>query len=140
MRRLAIGLLAITAAFATELSALQGKTTADGVYSDAQAKRGEAAYTQSCSSCHGPDLSGLDSAPSLSGSEFLTSWTDQTVDDLVERVRTSMPADAPGTLARPMVVDIASFILSKNGFPAGAADLPTESDALKAIKIVAAKK
>jgi mono/diheme cytochrome c family protein len=120
--------------------ALQGKTTADGVYSDAQAKRGEAAYTQSCSSCHGPDLTGLDSAPSLSGPEFLTSWTDQTVDDLVERVRVSMPADAPGSLARPAVVDIVSFILSKNGFPAGAADLPTQSETLKAIKIVAAKR
>ena len=130
----------IAAAFATELVAMQGKTTADGVYSDAQAKRGEAAYSQSCSSCHGPDLSGLDSAPSLAGPEFLTSWTDQTVGDLVERVRTSMPADAPGSLARPAVIDIVSFIISKNGFPAGSADLPTESDALKAIKIAGAKR
>jgi hypothetical protein len=51
-----------------------------------------------------------------------------------------MPADAPGSLARPAVVDIVSFILSKNGFPAGAADLPTQSETLKAIKIVAAKR
>ncbi len=122
------------------LMALQGKTTADGVYSDAQGKRGEAAYAQSCSSCHGPDLSGLDSAPSLSGPEFVTGWADQTVNDLVERIRVSMPADAPGSLARPAVLDIVSFILSKNGFPAGAADLPTESDTLKTIKIVAAKR
>jgi mono/diheme cytochrome c family protein len=121
-------------------AAFQGKTTTDGVYAEAQAKRGEAIYAQSCSSCHGPDLGGLDTTPSLSGPEFVTAWTDMTLDDLVERIRTSMPADAPGTLARPAVTDIVAFIVSKNGFPAGAADLPTDSDALKAIKFVAPKR
>jgi mono/diheme cytochrome c family protein len=130
----------LAAEFFATLIALQGKTTADGVYSDAQAKRGEALYAQSCSSCHGPDLSGLDSAPSLSGPEFAAGWTDMTLDDLVERIRSSMPADAPGSLGRPAVTDIVAFILAKNGFPAGAAELPMESDALKAIKFTAPKR
>src|SRR5690349_25016350 len=76
----------------------QPKTTWDGVYSDDQAKRGADAYAKACASCHGPDLAGLDTAPSLTGSDFNASWNDQTLDDLFERARTSMPADAPGSL------------------------------------------
>lgn len=130
---IAAGLLAAT-------SAQTAKTTQDGVYSEAQAKRGEAAYAKSCASCHGPDLTGLDTAPPLTGPEFITSWTDMTADDLQERIRISMPADAPGSLNRNDVADIIAFLFSKSGFPAGSAELPTGSEPLKQIKIQAQKK
>jgi mono/diheme cytochrome c family protein len=48
----------------------QGKTTLDGVYTDAQASRGQKIYTESCSSCHGDDLSGGGQAPALTGKDF----------------------------------------------------------------------
>ena len=41
-----------------EPAAQGGKTSMDGVYSDAQAKRGEALYGETCASCHGPALGG----------------------------------------------------------------------------------
>jgi mono/diheme cytochrome c family protein len=115
------------------------KTTSDGVYTDAQAKRGESVYSQSCASCHGPDLAGLDMAPSLTGAEFDTSWNDQPLDDLFERVRTTMPADGPGSLTREQYIDVVAFLLSKDGFPSGAVELPADNAVLKQVKFVAQK-
>ena len=132
--RLAIGLLVVAAFVAAD-----ARTTRDGVYTEAQAKRGETGYAQACASCHGPDLSGVDSAPSLAGPEFLASWSDQTVDDLFERARTTMPADAPGSLSRQQYADVVAFILSKDGMPAGSAELPAENPALKQIKFLTQK-
>ena len=114
-------------------------TTWAGVYSEAQAKRGEALYAEKCSSCHAPDLSGLDQAPSLAGSDFNTNWNDLAINDLFERIRISMPADKPGTLSRQETADVVAFILQKGSFPAGQADLPAEAEALKGITFVSKK-
>lgn len=152
MRIVLATVIAAGLAVANQLSAVNGrlsaagnqqaaaKTTQDGVYTEAQAKRGEAVYTKSCSSCHGPDLMGLDTAPSLTGPEFNTSWSDMTADDLQERIRVSMPGDAPGSLSRNDVVDVMAYLFSKSGFPTGSADLPTASEQLKQIKIQGQKK
>src|SRR5262245_51602024 len=100
--RFAAVLLVLSTAYAVGITGAvlqdKPKTTWDGVYSDAQAKRGEAAYGKACASCHGPDLSGVDSAPSLTGAEFNAGWNDLPLDDLFQRVKTTMPADGPGTL------------------------------------------
>ena len=45
---------------------------------------------------------------------------------LVERTRKTMPSDGPGKLSRRLCTDIAAYILSANGFPAGKTEL--ESD------------
>ena len=45
------------------------KTTWDGVYSEAQAKTGEALYNDKCSKCHGPNAGGGD-APAMSAASF----------------------------------------------------------------------
>lgn len=115
------------------------RTTLDGVYTEAQAKRGESVYGQSCASCHAPDLSGVDVAPALTGPEFVSGWDKMTLDDLVERVRTSMPADAPGSLKREGYIDVVAFMLSKNGFPTGERELPADSAALKQVQFTAKK-
>ena len=116
-----------------------GRSTQDGVYTEAQAKRGEAGYSKSCAGCHGPDLTGVDAAPSLTGSEFNSGWNDLTLDDLFDRIRTTMPGDAPGSLSREQCADILAFILAKDGFPAGQSEL-VAGPALKDIKFVVTKK
>src|SRR5262249_38322029 len=63
---------------ATVLVAQSARTVWDGVYSDTQARRGEAVYTERCASCHAPDLSGIDQAAPLVGADFLTEWNDLT--------------------------------------------------------------
>ena len=51
----------------------------------------------------------------------------------------AMPADKPGTVSRQDNADIVAFLLSKNGFPAGQADLPAQTEIMKTIKILTQK-
>ncbi len=112
----------------------QAKTSKDGVYSDAQAKRGEELYTAQCSACHAADLSG-GGAPALAGADFLGFWDKTPAADLVEKIQASMPANSPGSLTRAQAADITAFMFKANKFPAGAADLTADAAALKAITI-----
>lgn len=111
------------------------KTIWSGVFTDEQARRGKALYTQYCQSCHGPDLGGGEMAPPLTGSIFLTNWDGQTVGDLEERVRVTMPQGDEGSLSRQQVVDILSAIFAANQAPAGQTELSHEVAFLKQIKI-----
>ena len=74
------------------LVSAQGKTTLDGVYSTAQAARGQKIYTDSCASCHGPDQEGNGQTPPLAGKEFNGDWIDLSLGDLFDRTRATMPA------------------------------------------------
>jgi len=121
------------------VAAQGGKSQWDGVYTEAQAKRGEPMYGQYCASCHGADLAGGEMAPGLTGGEFTSNWNDLSLGDLFERIRVSMPQNAPGSLSRQQDADILSFILSKMNMPAGSAELPTQTEMLKEIKFLAAK-
>lgn len=111
----------------------------DGVYTQDQSKRGEAAYVEKCARCHGTDLHSGDSAPPLVGTDFLSNWNTKTLGDLFDRIRTTMPSDKPGTLKRDQVADIVSYLLNQNKFPAGNSELGTESDQLKQIQFDAYK-
>src|SRR5207245_189059 len=105
-----------------------------GVYSAAQARRGQTAYRQQCGSCHGPTLEGIEMAPALAGADFLDKWTAQTVGDLFQRIRTTMPLGNAGKLGPDVIADITAHILSSNSFPPGAADLSRDAQVLKQIK------
>ena len=63
-------------------------------------------------------------------------WNDLSVSDLFERIRISMPADKPGTLKPEQVADVLAFVLNKDGFPTGDAELPAQADDLKEIKFL----
>jgi hypothetical protein len=115
--------------------AAQPKTVNSGVYSDAQATRGEDAYKKDCGSCHGAGLAGDGFAPGLAGSEFLSNWNGTTVGDLFDRIRISMPPSSPGSVSGQSKADIIAFVLRFNKFPAGSAELTGSTDALKEINI-----
>ena len=115
------------------------RTTWDSVFTTEQADRGQAAYKQVCSRCHRDALSGGDEAPALTGSAFMSAWNGLTLEELHERIRTTMPTDTPGVYAKQQVTDVIAFMLRFNGFPAGAQELTHELDALKGIKFVANK-
>jgi mono/diheme cytochrome c family protein len=115
-------------------------STRDGVYTGPQAGRGQASYKKSCASCHADSLMGSGAAtPPLAGPDFTMNWVGQTVDDLFERIQTSMPADHPGTLSRPENADILAYILQVNKLPAGTRDLPSDAETLKRIRFEAPK-
>lgn len=104
-----------------------------GVYSEAQAKRGQEQYEQACAECHGASLTGGGDAPTLSGSEFTAKWAGLTVGDLLEKIELSMPAGNPRRVGLKEKVDILAYILGVNAFPPGAADLAGDIDLLKKI-------
>jgi S-disulfanyl-L-cysteine oxidoreductase SoxD len=121
------------------VSAQEKKTQWDGVYTVEQAKRGEKLYAEKCSSCHGPDMNGGEMAPGLTGGEFTSNWNDLSLGDLFERMRISMPQNAPGSLSRQDNADILSYMLNKGNYPAGKEELPTATEVLNGYKFVAQK-
>ena len=110
------------------------KKTAQGVFTEAQATRGQKAYMDSCARCHAEDLLGA-SGPALVGDFFANRFVGSSVQEMVKTLRRSMPQEAPDSLGTPMYVDIASFILKSNGSPAGWAELPTDAEALQQIEV-----
>jgi len=116
-------------------AAPSARTVADGVYTDAQAERGLASYKSACLECHGADLTGDGFAPALAGPEFLGNWTDLSVGDLFERIRISMPPSGPAGIKPEDKIDIVSYMLKYNKFPAGTTELEAKLEGLKQIKI-----
>jgi mono/diheme cytochrome c family protein len=115
------------------------RSVLDGIYTDEQAKRGEAMYGEFCASCHGPTLTGGEMAPPLAGGDFNADWVGMPINDLFERMRISMPQNAPGSLSRQQNADILAFMLNAGKYPAGKTELPKEAEALKTIKFEAPK-
>ncbi len=139
-RTAAIAIVAWGVLVALEALAAQApRSLWDGVYTQEQAKRGEAAYVERCARCHGPELIGGDTNPPLVGPEFLSTWNTKTVGDLFDRIRTSMPSDKPGSLNRQQVSDIVAYLLNANKFPAGNTELGTQTELLKQIQFDAFK-
>ena len=112
------------------------KTQWDGVYTAEQAGRGEDLYGSKCGGCHGAELNGGELAPSLTGGVFVGNWSDLTLSDLAERIRTSMPQNNPGSLSREQTADIVAFLLQKGNYPVGMQELPAADALLKTIKFV----
>jgi mono/diheme cytochrome c family protein len=111
----------------------------DGIYTGAQAGRGQVLYAKACASCHRENLEGHGTTPSLAGEDFVEKWDGQTVGDLFEKMQASMPADHPGSLSREQNAAILAFILRFNNFPAGQTELRTDADWLARIRFTAAK-
>src|SRR5215471_21505968 len=111
----------------------------DGVYTPEQAKRGDPLYHQKCAACHGDKMTGGESAPPLTGGQFLSNWNGLTLDVLFERIRVTMPVDNPAGVNRLTKADILAYILSMNRFPPGNAELQYKTELLKEILIEANK-
>ena len=123
-----------TALRAQEPAAKPAQSVLDGVYTEEQAKRGEALYASECSSCHGQTLEGADMGPPLNGGVFLSNWNTLTVGDLFERIRLTMPDGNPGKLTRQQNADVVAYILKASKYPAGKTELATQTETLKQIR------
>ena len=115
------------------------KTVWTGVYTADQATRGAAAYAESCASCHGESLAGIDVAPPLTGAGFLNNWNNTSAGDLFTRIKTTMPLNAPDSLSGRTVSDIEAYLFQANGFPAGEIALPPSPPMMANVRIVAQK-
>jgi cbb3-type cytochrome c oxidase subunit III len=102
------------------------KTVWDGVYTEAQALRGQAAYSAMCSECHKTTLEGNPEAPPLKGIRFVEVWREYRLEALYHHVSTRMPRrprGEPGTLPERTYLDILAYILENNSFPPGSSEL-----------------
>ena len=136
---LTFGVLASGGALARPVQDQEKRSVWSGVYSTEQAKRGEGIYTQSCAACHGPMLDGGEMAPPLVGGSFNANWNGMTLGELMERTRTAMPQNNPGSLSRQQYADILALMLATGKFPAGQAELPRDTELLKLITFEASK-
>lgn len=125
--------LSIVLAGAGEQAARK-RTVLDGVYTQAQAARGLAAYTEYCARCHRDDLRGNPEAMALTGTRFTETWREDSLFSLFDHMATRMPREPRTTLPTPVYVDIVAFILQFNGYPSGDQELTGEN--LKAVTFV----
>src|SRR6266481_1568333 len=80
-----LALLPVCAILLT-VQAQQPQTVRQGVYTDNQAKRGQAIYKDRCASCHGEKLEGR-LAPPLTGEDFIYDWAKQPLSELFSKIR-----------------------------------------------------
>lgn len=106
-----------------------------GIFTEAQAARGRAAYDAHCAECHGEGLGGGEMAPGLTGVAFRFRWRGLKVADIYTSVQSTMPPEEPGTLGDQAYIDIVAFLLSANGYPAGDWELVANSSLLEGIAV-----
>lgn len=129
------GVLVLVVGAVAAVTAQSARTVWDGVYSDAQAGRGKKSYITHCAACHNEGLQGGDLAPALKGDDFLLTWNDKPLSELVDRIQKTMPQDNPGGLGAQENADIVAYMLQVNRMPAGQEELKTDAAALQAIAI-----
>jgi|SRR5690349_11187589 len=136
--------LLMAAAIGCAATTAQAQTVSiwSGVYSAAQAKRGEELHAATCVMCHGPRLNGasqpeMPPSPAIARVGFLTKWAGRNVAALFVIVRHTMPPDAPNTLTDQQAIDAIAHMLAVSGIPPGGKELPADQNALANIVIEA---
>ena len=102
-------------------------TTQVGVYTDAQARRGQQVYAGVCQSCHTPSVH--------QGAMFTQNWDRHPLFALYQYVSQQMPQDNPGVLAPNDAADVVAFLLKIYAMPAGTTELAPDTVAMKKILI-----
>jgi mono/diheme cytochrome c family protein len=116
-------LLVSVASLATVVLAQAPTSVLDGVYTAAQAERGEAVYSTQCAMCHeGQDADG----PELTATVFLDRWREDTLEPLFTFMKTRMPGNRPGSLDERAYLDVLAYVLQVHGLPAGERELSAE--------------
>lgn len=108
----------------------------DGLFTAEQADRGKAAFDRSCSRCHNSNLRGSDRGPTLVGDEFLANWLDGSLEALFSFIRDSMPDGNASTVTDDRKADALAYILQRNGFPTGSAELPPDTTKLEMVQVL----
>lgn len=116
--------------------AQEERSIQDGVYTAAQAARGEHLYKQLCVPCHGAQWTAPNAAPGSTGDDFLAKFDGKTVGALFEKILNTMPGSDPGILIPSEVAELIAFLASSSQVPAGQTELPSDPVLLRQIRIV----
>ena len=127
----ALALLCVVVVAAQDDATLR-KTVREPVYTTAQAERGKVVYEANCVTCHLADLDGSGNptagargAP-LVGTRFVQDFGEAKVSALFNKMKRDMPSGRPGALTDQEYLDVATYILQKNNFPAGSVELTND--------------
>lgn len=107
----------------------EARTLRDGVFSAAQAARGEQLFGSICMNCH-------EIAEFTAAGAYLEDVEGEPLWDTFEYVWNEMPEDDPSSLDPAEYADVLAYIFSIYGLPTGETDLPTDRATLSAITIV----
>ena len=113
----------------------------DGVFTEAQATRGQAVYRGACGLCHGRRLNGapddpdMRSTPPLARARFLRVWEGRSLAALFEYARVTMPEDNPNSLTDQEHVDVIAYMLTVGGMPTGDDELQPDPQSLARVVI-----
>lgn len=105
-------------------------TVNDGVYTEAQAEKGEALYAQHCLLCHDKKYF----------RPVLQRFEGQPIGIMYTVMSASMPESNPGFLSEQEYVDILAYILSLSRYEPGDTDLGYEDGALNELMVEARKR
>ena len=103
------------------------RTTQSGVYTQAQADKGEEMYYGVCVACHPKGY--------YTGENFKKNWSGRPLSDLYDWVKTKMPKNEPGSLTPTQSVQVMAYILQENKMPAGNTAMPVDRAVLRTIRI-----
>ncbi|MEO7156603.1 MAG: c-type cytochrome [Vicinamibacterales bacterium] len=127
IRRILIGAALLPVAAAILNGQAPTKTTNSGVYTAAQAERGNKTFGEKCSGCHEPSR--------FSGETFLEAWNGKAMKEIWDIASGTMPEDNPGSLKQQEYGDILAYFLSLNEYPTGDAELEGNAAVMAAIKV-----
>ena len=96
-----------------------------GVYTAAQADRGQSLFRSKCASCHAPNR--------FTDDFFYMSFAGKPLWEMFDVISDSMPEDNPGSMKKEEYADVIAYLLKLNNFPTGPTELPIDKDALSAI-------
>ena len=128
-RRVIGGIVIMACATLAAQQSQPSRSSASGVYTAEQASAGEKIYFDTCASCHGPDLAGIERAPALAGSSFVESWQGKDLRRLRDRIDT-MPPAAPKSISDRDAAALIAFLLRASDMPSGTATLPSDREQL----------
>jgi mono/diheme cytochrome c family protein len=102
-------------------------------FTAAQADRGKQAYADNCTGCH---LAGLDGSANpaanakgapLIGPRFVQDFGEGKISALFNKMQRDMPNGKAGSLTEQQYLDIVSYVLQQNKYPAGANELTVDA-------------
>jgi len=116
---------AILAMACVSVLAQEKRSVKAGVYTAAQAARGQELFKTKCASCHAPNR--------FTDDLFYMSFAGKPLWEMFDVISDTMPEDNPGSLKKEEYADVIAYLLQLNKFPDGATELPIDKDALSAI-------
>lgn len=130
---LAASAVAVGVALVAGLAAQDGqRTVRDGVFSSAQAARGERVFESICVNCH-------EMTEFTAAGAYLEDVEGEPLWETFDFVSSEMPEDDPGSLEPKEYAAVLAYIFSVYGLPSGDAELPVDRDSLRAIAIARPK-